>query len=99
MRKSLHYAKERRFRERNIQEIGEGVTYAEFIVDNGHKNGAERHVLTTNGIIIIYNARTNRLVTKLIARPGQIKRYYPEGDYPAEIVAIALEHAKMHINH
>lgn len=99
MRKSLHYAKERKFRERHIQEIGEGVTYAEFIVDNGHKNGAERHVLTTNGIIIIYNARTNRLVTKLIARPGQIKRYYPDGDYPMEIVAIALEHAKMHINY
>jgi len=99
MKKSLHYTTERRFRERRIKEIGEGAIYAEFIVDNGHKNGAERHIITTNGIIIIYNVKTNRLITKLIARPGQIKKYYPDGNYPQEIISIALEHAKMKINY
>lgn len=90
---SNHYTVDRARREAVIREIGEGKKYAEFIVDRGHRNGAERHVLTTTGIIVIYNLRTNKLVTKLIARPNQIKRYYAnEADYPEEILAIAFEH-------
>lgn len=89
---SLHYKESRYIRERRIQEIGEGSKYAEFIVDRGHKNGAERHVLTTTGVIIIYNAITNKLVTKLIARPGQIKRYYPRRNAPGDILNLAYQH-------
>ena len=89
---SVHYREERWQRERRIREIGEGERYAEFTVDRGHKDGAEKHILTTNGVIIIYNAITNRLVTKLIARPGQIYRYYPK------IIAIARLHMLQGLN-
>ena len=47
-----------------------------FIVDKGHPNGAEVHSITDNGIIIVHNLMSGDLVTKLIAREGQIKRYY-----------------------
>lgn len=89
---STHYKNYRYIREQKIRNIGEGKMYAEFFVDRGHKDGAERHVLTTTGIIVVYNALTNRLVTKLIARPGQIRRYYPSGGAPVDILNLAYKH-------
>ena len=47
-----------------------------FKCDRGHPNGAEIHIITDNGLIIVLNYRTHKLVTILIARPQQIKRYY-----------------------
>jgi len=37
-------------------------------------------------------------VTKYLARPGQIKRYYPYGDYPQDIVNLAIEYKKKGYN-
>lgn len=45
------------------------------IVNKGHKNGSEVHVIYNNGIIKIYNANTHKFITVLIAREPQIKRY------------------------
>lgn len=45
------------------------------ICDTGHKNGLEVHVVYNNGIVFIYNMRTRKLVTVLIARAPQIERY------------------------
>lgn len=45
------------------------------VVNKGHANGAEIHVVYNNGIIKIYNARTRKFVTVLIARVPQVERY------------------------
>lgn len=45
------------------------------IVNKGHKNGNEVHLVYNNGIVKVYNARTRRFVTVLIARVPQIERY------------------------
>lgn len=45
------------------------------VVDKGHKNGNEIHVIFNNGIIKVYNARTHKFITVLIARVPQIERY------------------------
>lgn len=45
------------------------------IVDKGHKNGKEVHVIYNNGIIKVYNASTHKYITILIAREAQIERY------------------------
>ena len=45
------------------------------VVDKGHKNGNEIHVILNNGIIKVYNARTHKFITVLIARVPQIERY------------------------
>ena len=45
------------------------------IVNKGHENGNEVHVIYNNGVIKIYNANTCRFITVLIAREPQIKRY------------------------
>lgn len=74
---SKHYQEQRSEREKFIDEhFGDDYIVDEFIVDKGHPHGAERHCITNNGIIIVYNANSGKLVTKLLARPQQIKRYY-----------------------
>lgn len=45
------------------------------IINKGHKNGEEIHVIYNNGIIKVYNARTHKFITVLIARVPQIERY------------------------
>lgn len=77
-----HYKNKRCSREKFIDEhlYGNCKVVDSFIVDKGHVNGLERHDITENGIIVIYNAKSNKLVTKLIARPAQIQRYYKNID-------------------
>ena len=45
------------------------------IVNKGHKNGNEIHLVYNNGIVKIYNANSRRFITVLIARVPQIERY------------------------
>ena len=45
------------------------------VVNKGHENGNEIHVIFNNGIIKVYNARTRKFITVLIARASQIERY------------------------
>ena len=45
------------------------------VVNKGHKNGNEIHVIFNNGIVKIYNERTHKFITVLIARVPQVERY------------------------
>lgn len=45
------------------------------VVNKGHENGKEVHVIYNNGVIKVYNANTHKLVTVLIARIPQVERY------------------------
>ena len=45
------------------------------VVDKGHANGEEIHIVYNNGVVKIYNARTRKFITVLIARVPQIERY------------------------
>ena len=45
------------------------------IVDKGHKNGNEIHLVYNNGVVKVYNERTRKFITVLIARVPQIERY------------------------
>lgn len=87
---SKHYTNDRQKREKVINMIGQGTPVATFVVDRGHRNGAEIHEITNTGIINIYNQRTHKLITKLIARPGQIRRYYKNGKAPKYLIEKAL---------
>ena len=74
---TFHYAKDRTVRHNKIANvIGEGNCIAYFIVDKAHPNGNEVHCVYDNGIVVIYNENSKRLITELIARPNQIYRYW-----------------------
>lgn len=45
------------------------------VVNKGHENGNEVHIIYNNGIIKIYNENTHKFITVLIARESQITRY------------------------
>lgn len=96
---SKHYIADRIEREAHIKEIGYGNPVARFTIDRGHKNGPEIHEITDTGIINIYNEKTRKLVTKLIARPGQIKRYFENGNAPANLLAVARQNTKLAYNY
>lgn len=97
---SLHYYQDRQTRETLIQTIGLGYSLGTFEIDRGHENGPELHTVTSTGIIIIRNKRTKKMVTKLIARPSQIKRYF-QGSITREVknaIEKAYEHQKLGYN-
>ena len=45
------------------------------VINKGHANGEEIHVVYNNGVVKVYNARTHKFITVLIARVPQIERY------------------------
>lgn len=102
---SKHYETQRNEREKFIEEhLGEGHIIDGFIVDKGHPMGAEVHSILDNGIIIIHNLNSGKLVTKLLAREWQIRRYYEgtQRQRPPEyekVVALAREHEKLGYNY
>ena len=56
-----------------IEESAKVVKIA--LVDKGHKNGKEVHLVDNDGIVKVYNERTHKFITVLIARVPQIERY------------------------
>ena len=45
------------------------------VVNKGHKNGNEIHIVYNNGVVKVYNKNTRKFITVLIARVPQIERY------------------------
>ena len=56
-----------------IQESAKVIRIA--IVNKGHENGNEVHIVYNNGVVKVYNERTRKFITVLIARVPQIERY------------------------
>lgn len=68
-----HIVKDRPYREMLVNYLGgAGNVVLTNVIDRGHKNGAERFELTDKGIIYVYNDKSNRLITILFARVGQL---------------------------
>ena len=97
-----HYNNHRYRRERFIKRYlnGDGCIIDGFVVDKGHSKGCEVHSITENGVILIHNYYTGRLVTKLIARPEQIKRYYRNNNEepPKWLIELAEWHKSLNYN-
>lgn len=95
---STHYTTDRQRREAVIRQIGYGVVIKRVEVDRGHRNGLEIHTISDTGIITIYNKRSGKMITKLIARPGQLRRYFEDDELPEELLALAIFHTRIGLN-
>lgn len=93
-----HFKNDRQYRYEFYKKIGIGQVVDEFEMDRHHPNGIEIHKITDNAFIKIYNKRTGKLITMLCATPGQIKRYYPKGQVPRDILNKAIEHTRLGYN-
>jgi hypothetical protein len=71
-----------------------------FYVDKNHENGCEIHNVLENGVIEIYNAKSEKFITTLIARPAQISRYYEAVNKkaPNNVLNYAKKHVKLKLN-
>ena len=69
-----HYSNDNKVRSEVIKNMlgGYGKAVLTNVIDRGHDKGLEKFILTDNGIIIVRNFRTDRHITDLIARKGQI---------------------------
>ncbi len=92
---SIHYLNDRKNRENIIKMIGFGHIISYIEIDKGHKNGPEIHLLSDTGIITIFNKRTQKLITRLIARPGQVKRF---PNFTETVYRLAYEHMQAGYN-
>lgn len=97
-----HYNNERYNREKFIKKRlhGDGKIIDSFIVDRNHPMGKEIHCVTDTGLIIVYNACSKKLVTKLIARPQQLKNLYQNDNrkVPKYLLNLAYWHNTLHYN-
>lgn len=99
MNVSLHYTQERQERDSLINEyIGEGEVVDIFIVTNGSVK--EIHEVTDTGLIIVKNALTKKIVTKLIARPNQLRKLYNQENRspPRKLMKLAYKHNTLGYN-
>lgn len=55
--------------------FGEFEVLSSYVVDTGHPSGLELHSITTTAVVIIANIQKQQVITYLIARPKQLKRY------------------------
>lgn len=99
LRQSRHVRDERCARMARIaRDIGFGHAVRQCLVDTGHREGCEVHVLTSTAIVLVFNRASGKLVTALVARPGQVRRYYePFGEeVPEELLACAYRNTCVH---
>lgn len=69
-----HFSNDRSYREMLVNYLGgPGKVVLTNVIDRGHEDGPERFELTDKGIIYVYNDASNRLITILFARVGQLK--------------------------
>lgn len=98
---SKHYQTERKNREEIISSLGgEGKAFKSFRINRGHRDGEEIHTVTFNAIIVITNANSGKVITKLIGRPEQIDRYFRRINCqtPKFLMDLAREHKKLGLN-
>lgn len=101
MKATIHFSIDRKNRAELLKELKAPILSVDgklciFVVDKGHKNGKEIHVITENGIINIYNQNSKKYVTGLIARPAQLIRYGVT--IPENVMEKARYHVYMHYN-
>ena len=95
---SQHWITERKKRDQLVKRIGWNYEVKRLIIDKNHRNGKEIHVITDTGLVYIFNQRTGKRITVLIARPGQLKRYWGDEKVPEKLMSIAKEHVEKGYN-
>ena len=80
MESTKHFANDMASRQYIIDNIigGAGNVVLTNVIDRGHPNGPERFELTDNGIIFVYNDLTDKQITILFPRIGQLVSRFGE---------------------
>lgn len=92
---STHYAMDRKEREQLIQQIGYGKIIKRVFEQDIF------YTISTTAIISIMNRQTYKVITRIIARPAQIQKYYAKHNEtaPNYLLKIAKQHQDMGYNY
>lgn len=71
---TTHLMTDRQARFNFVRQLGGNVLIS-YLVDRYHQHGPEVHTILDSGVVMIGNAKSKRLITALIARPEQLRRY------------------------
>lgn len=91
-RVSRHYTNDKVDRQKAIEEIGEGKVIYTCVQFDEKRQQNFRYEITDTAILIVKAEVEEFIITKIIARPSRIKRYW--ADAPKEIVMLAVEHTR-----
>ena len=92
---SLHLKQDRFER---LTKVFENIFFDEidqvFLVDKNHINGKELHVVTKNAVLLIFNAKSMKLITVFRPRMKQVERLYKKSklDVPMEIIRKTIDY-------
>lgn len=89
---SRHYTEDRTERQMVIDCIGEGTVVYTTLQYDEQRGRTYRYEITDNAILIVKDERNTKIITKMIARPSRIRRYW--ADAPQEIIMIAVKHTR-----
>lgn len=92
MTTSAHYHFERTEREQKIREIGEGTVIYSTIRYDEKRQRNFLYEITDNAILIVKATDRDCIITKMIARPSRIKKYWNEA--PKSLILLAVEHTR-----
>ena len=98
---SYHYFSSRQEREALIEKyVGTGDIIETFEVFREQKGRREVHYVTNTGVIIVYSPEDNKIMTKYVARPQQLRRLYGlRGEEPPKwLLRLAYEHNRKRYN-
>lgn len=69
-----HHGSRRNYRREIMDKKGRRII--SFLVDRNHRNGLEVHTIFESGLIYVQNHQSEKICTILVARYGQVHRYY-----------------------
>lgn len=90
---SAHYEFDRKNRENLIKQIGYGKIIKRTFINNFF------YTISTTGIITVMDKTTYKVITRLIARPVQIRKYYGDQKPPYFLIQKAKQHTALGYNY
>lgn len=92
MKKSRHYETQRNDRNLLIGFIGEGKVIYETTCFDKKRNKNFRYQITDNAILKVLDEKDDYLITKMVARPSRILRYWK--DAPEWLIMKSVDYTR-----
>lgn len=99
MCESYHYSKDRQEREKVIRDlIGYGNVVKTVTMSNANNPRPAVYQVSDTGVVTVMDVAMTYVITKMVASPTQLRRYFPHGKVPLKVWKSAVENVKKGYN-
>lgn len=96
---SYHYSKDRQVREKVINEmIGNGKIIKTTTMQEPNRSFPATYQISDTGIVTILDVSMTVIITKIIASPRQLRRYYQDEPLPDKLLQSAINNVRKGYN-